>query len=179
MTDWKQFTLYPPGCRNKFQPAQALHVFLPRFLRENGSVWLYHLLFEPSALVRFKAGADNEAVMSGATRIALDCGLVLEPGDASVELNPRLSCADENWDDSAEVAFYGADLWRVNCEFMMACSNLAIEVLKLDHQRQVWMMRKFNHLYLNALGLNFLEEMALGVEWSERAKLRYHDHGRS
>lgn len=173
---WKQFTLQAIGCRNKFQPLQVIYQFLPQWLQNNPDIIRWHLLFEPSALIRFQA-LDFYRILDSAQFIADDVGLELIPGDTSGDLNPELTYPGEDYRGEAE--FYGEDLWAANCKFMQACGELSIEVAKLDHQKQVFMLRKFLHLYGNIMGLNYLEESSLAQFWSKRSLELFMEHGRS
>lgn len=177
MEHWKQFTLQAIGCRNKFQPLQVLHTFLPQWLETTKpQVLLWHILFEPSALVRFIA--DNpEPLMKCADAIAQRLGLELIRGDTSSDNNPDLAYPGEDYYGEAE--FYGESLWKANYTFMQACGELSIEIAKLPHKDQVFMMRKFLHLYGNILGLNYLEESSLSRIWSERSLELYKTVGRT
>src|SRR6266404_6986007 len=162
--NWKQFTLQAIGCRNKFQPLQVLHTFLPRWLDENKyGIQRWHVLFEPSALIRFQCSHGRG--MSSAERIAGECGLEFIPGDTSSDNNPDLAYSGEYYYGEAD--FYGESLWKANCAFMQACGELSIEMQKLPSEKFVFMVRKFIHLYGNILGMNFLEESALARVWSE------------
>ncbi len=172
---WKQFTLQAIGCRNKFQPLQVLHQFLPEWLRENPSITRWHLLFEPSALIRFQP-PDFTPVLSSAWLIANKYGLELVLGDTSVDENPELAFPNEDY--YGEAGFYGEELWQANCRFMQACGELSIQIAKLPHDKQVFMMKKFLHLYGNILGLNYLEESSLARIWSERSLELYKTVGR-
>lgn len=173
---WKQFTLQAIGCRNKFQPLQVIHSFLPDWLRSNPSIVRWHLLFEPSALIRFQA-PDFPPILSDAARCATRYGLEFILSDTSSDLNPDLAYPGEDY--HGEAAIYGSDLWASACKFMQACGELSIEINRLSHKDQVFMTRKFLHLYGNILGLNYLEESALAHYWSERALELYKTVGRS
>lgn len=172
---WKQFTLQAIGCRNKFQPLQVLHTFLPTWLDANPNIVQWHLLFEPSALVRFRP--ESTKILHSALAIATKCGLEFVEGDTSGDLNPELAYPGVDYHGEAE--FYGEDLWQANCKFMQACGELSIEIAKLDHQKQVFMLRKFIHIYGNILGLNYLEESSLARFWSKRSLELFMLHGRS
>lgn len=173
---WKQFSLYPPDCRNRFQPQQVLHAFLPQFINENPSITCWHCLFEPSALVRFQA-PNAEILLQGAKFLAERCGLVFELGDCSADLNPYLKFKGEDYLGEAEE--YGSELWEANKQFMQAASVLALEIVKFPHRDQPRLFLKFGHLYTNALGMNFLEESTFTRVWSEQAIERYRECGRS
>jgi hypothetical protein len=165
---WKQFSLYPPGCRNKFQPQQVLHAFLPGF-RDLASVMAsvsqWYVLFEPSALVRFLSD-DPAQVMVQAEALAASCGLVFEPGDCSYEWTGAAPVGEDCNDEAPE---YGPEVWHALQKYMQACSEISIEVSKLGHERQLLMTRKLIHLCLNALGMTYLEEHAMCTLHAERA----------
>lgn len=173
---WKQFSLYPPGCRNKLAPLQVLHGFLPEFIANNLSITRWHCLFEPSALVRLQSDEFSEVERSAA-QLVLKYGLELHWEDCSRDLNPDLQFKGEDY--GGEAGFYGETLWAANAKFMQACSELSLEIAKLDHQKQTWMMRKFNHLFWNALGLNYLEEAGMSRVLGDRATELYKEHGRA
>src|SRR5258708_7864924 len=173
---WKQFSLFPPGCKNRFQPMQVLHRFIPTFLEANPQITMWHVLFEPSALVRVQA-PYFDGILQSAMEIANACGLTYCAGDCSAEWNSEIKYPGEDYGGEAEA--YGAELWEANKKYMQSCSALAVQLLQLPHDRQVWMYRKFSHLYCNALGFNFLEEAAAYGEWAENAMARYRQLGRS
>lgn len=175
---WKQFSLYPKGCRNKFQPQQVLYTFLPNFISDNPSITMWHCLFEPSALVRFQA-SNLDTVFQSAKELASKYGLEFEPGDCSVDLNPKLACPGEDYDAVSEIEFYGLELWEANKRIMWANSLLALALVKKDPKTQVFMFRKFIHLFHNACGLNFLEEAAISAHWQDRCMELYKKHGRT
>ncbi len=157
MENWKQFSLYSPGCRNTFYQRQVLYGFLPAFLEQNASITLWHLLFEPSALIRVQAD-DLDSVLLSAAGLASQFGLEFSEGDCSSDWNADLVWPGVEYHGEAE--FYGESLWRANADFMQSCGALSIEIAKLEPGKQIWMHRKFVHLLLNILGLSVLEEAA-------------------
>ena len=174
--DWKQFSLYPPGCRNKFQPQQVLYTFLPQWLASNPDITIWHVLFEPSALIRFQAPEMDDVLRSAAV-IAPECGLEFELGDCSFDLNPNLQWPGEDYHGEAE--FYGEQLWEANKRVMHANSLLALAIVKEPIDRQIFMFRKFIHLYHNALGMNYLEEASVSKVWHDRSMELYKQFGRT
>lgn len=175
--NWIQFSLYPPGCRNTRQPLQVLYAFLPMWLDKNHSnINRWHCLFEPSALVRCRSPNPTE-VLNSAKEIAKECGLVMDYGDCSAETNKNLAWPGLEYHGEAE--FYGDEMWEANTKFMQACSELAIEVSKQSNKKQVWYLRKFAHLFANAMGMNYLEEVGFCQQWGQRALELYSEYGRS
>jgi hypothetical protein len=175
MEHWKQFSLYPLGCRNRFQPQQVFYTFLPRFIACNSSITIWHVLFEPSALIRFCA-PNMDVVLRSARDIATECGLECELGDCSFDLNPKLQWPGEDY--YGEAKFYGEELWEASKRVMHANSLLALALAKEPVERQVFMYRKFEHLLHNAMGMNFLEEAALAQAWGDRSMELYRQFGR-
>jgi hypothetical protein len=176
MEQWKQFSLHPPGCRNKMFAGQVLHGFLPSFLLANPTIERWHCLFEPNALVRVRAPAV-EAVLVSAEALAPRWGLEFVRGDVSSDWNGELQWPGEDY--RGEDHIYGEALWLANQKFMQATSELAIELVKLPHGEQPAMYRKFVHLLFNALGMNHLEEAAFAQFWSDEAIARFRQYGRS
>lgn len=154
---WKQFSLYPVGCRNKFQPQQVLHEFLPLFIKAvRPTRW--HVFFEPSALVRVQAD-DLEQALSVAEYLASETGLVFERGDSS-------SSSPEDY--PGEEAAYG-ETWEAFADFFQAASEISLTVSKLPHDQQLLMTRKILHICLNTLGLNYLEEATFCRYYADNA----------
>lgn len=152
---WKQFSLYPPGCRNKFQPQQVLHSFLPAYIKAIHPIQ-WHVLFEPSALIRIRCD-DLDQAMYIAREMAPNCGLVFEPGDCSSEFNKSLQWPSEDYGmDHGE-----GEWWKVSNQFLHACSEMSLHIQKLGPLEQLNATRRCIHLFLNALGLNYLEEAAV------------------
>jgi len=154
---WKQFSLYPFGCRNKFQPQQVLHTFLPRFLAET-SLKKWHVLFEPSALIRF-VSAQPAVTFREAVEISEKCGLILERGDCSAKHIKGHNQPDEDF--CGRLTEYDEESWDVLTKYMQACGEWSLVISKLETKKQFEMTRKGVHLTLNALGLNYLEESTL------------------
>lgn len=171
MSDWKQFTLYPLDCRNAFYPLQAMYAFMPRWLEANKqSIIQWHLLYEPGALVRFRVEHSEqfEACLSSADEIAGAVGLVYVVGDASADWN-RQNLASPDEDYFGEKGEYGDDLWEANAKFMQACGELAMATDHLPEERQIYLRRKFAHLYANIMGMNLYEESSFAKIWHKRA----------
>lgn len=155
MEDWRQFTIYPPGCLNKLVPVQVLITFLPKFIERNPEITLWHCLFEPSALVRFQA-PNPDPIIDSAFAIAKDCGLEITLGDAAPEGISRNRDATVMYHGEADI--YGPRLWEANKRFMHACSMLALVIRELPPEKHPWPLQKMIHLFCNAMGLSTLEE---------------------
>jgi hypothetical protein len=153
--NWKQFSLYPPGCRNKFQPLQVLHQFLPRYLN-TVALRRWHVLFEPSALVRIIAD-DFDFALGAARGIAADVGLEFVLGDCSADHCDTLPWPGEDF--YGKELGYSDELWTALATYLQACSELSLVVSKEPQpEMQLKFTRKALHLCLNTLGLNYLEE---------------------
>jgi hypothetical protein len=171
---WKQFTVCPRGCLNKFPALQVLCTFLPEFLRENRAISTWHVLFEPSALIRFTA-ANPKTVLKSAAVIAERHSLEFHLGDVAP---PQSRNRDSGEDYHGEADIYGGELWEANKQFMNACSVLSVALAKLEPNELVWPTRKFMHLLCNILGLNYLEEAALHQDCAARALELYKEYGK-
>jgi hypothetical protein len=163
---WKQFSLYPPGCRNKFQPQQVLHTFLPAFIKDVRPT-LWHVLFEPSALIRFQCPSFDQGLLA-AKEIAKETGLEFVLGDCSSDFNESLRWPGEDYHGEADE--YGVELWGTLKKFLQASSELALVVTKLDSEQQFTTTRKGIHLWLNPLGLNYLEEATVCRMYADRVE---------
>lgn len=154
---WKQFSLYPPGGRNRFQPLQVLHSFLPAWIsRREPEQW--HVLFEPSALVRFR-DEDPERTLQAAEQIAVNMGLTFERGDCSADIDKTLRWPGEDYHAEIDESGYTKEEWAALARYLQATSEYAVMVATItDPQRQLLMTRKAIHLALNPMGLNYLEE---------------------
>jgi hypothetical protein len=156
LSSWKQFTVYPPGSRNKAYPVHALDRFLPEFIKHAGNrITLWHFLFEPSCLVRFQS-TEPRYVLAIAEQVAKESGLVMEEGDIAT-ISPSPSGAT-GVDYPGEADYYGEDLWQANAKFLDACAGLSLELNKSVGEEFLKMATKHVHLLLNTLGMNAAEE---------------------
>jgi hypothetical protein len=160
---WKQFSLYPSGCRNRFQPLQVLHEFLPRFIAEV-DLRQWHVFFEPSALIRMDV-VNPDGALIRAQEIADDLGLVFEEGDCSHAVQLVVN-SKVDWPGGSEAL---GTLEKEGLKFFQAASELALKISQLDHDKQFFMTRKFLHVYLNTLGMNYLEESTFCRYHADRA----------
>ena len=157
MTQWKQFTVYPQNCLNRFYPVQTLYNFLPAFLADNRALLArWHFLFEPSLLVRIETDSWD-AIWKSGVLIADGLSLSIEKGDLSKPCD-ELGGGE---DYLTEESFYG-DAVNENLTFLQACSELSLKLALMDNQVHMW--RKHVHLMLNAFGLCRAQEIALGLE---------------
>ena len=78
-----------------------------------------------------------------------------------------------------EFSTYGP-LWEANKRFMQACSEFAVAMaITLEPTEVQWPLRKFSHLFLNAQGLNYLEEAALHENLRIRSLELYEKYGKA
>lgn len=164
---WKQFSLYPKGCRNQFYPKQVLYQFLPDFIAANLTIVEWHILFEPSALIRVRA-ENHEIVILSAMRFAALAGLEFSLGDCSSDWNSNLLWPGEDY--YGEEAIYGRELWNANKRFMHANSLLSLELVKLPPLRREWAYRKMAHLLCNSFGMTVPEEVAFSLEFTDNRR---------
>lgn len=168
LSTWKQFTVYPPGSRNKVFPVHTLDRFLPEFIKHAGNrIELWHFLFEPSCLVRFKS-TEPRYVLAIAEQVAKESGLVMEEGDIAT-ISPSPSGAT-GVDYPGEAEYYGKDLWHENANFLNACAGLSLELNKSVGKEFVDMANKHIHLFCNMLGMNYAEEAVFLQICANRAK---------
>lgn len=171
MTAWKQFTVYPPGSRNKIFPVHALDKFLPEFILHAGArIQQWHFLFEPSCLVRFRSD-EPRYVLAIAEQVAKQCGLEMVEGDiATVAVSPS---GATGVDYPGEAGFYGEELWNANAKWLDATTGLSLELNKRVGEDFVKMARKHVHLFCNMLGMHAAEEAMFLQSCAERAGVNY------
>lgn len=169
VSSWKQFTVYPAGARNKVFPVHALDRFLPEFIKHAGNrITLWHFLFEPSCLVRFKS-SEPRYVLAIAEQVAKESGLEMEEGDTAAS-SPS-GAAGVDFAGEAEV--YGEDLWQENANFLNACAGLSLELNQSIGEDFLNMSRKHVHLFCNMLGMNYAEEAVFLGICADRARENY------
>jgi hypothetical protein len=171
--NWKQFTVYPPGCLNRFPPLQVLSGFLPDFI-DATQLSQWHILFEPSALIRF-AHQDPEWALACAKTIAAKHGLEMGLGDLAA---PFTRNRDEGVDYHGEADVYGPELWEANKQFMQACGGLSMALANVPPEEYFGRVRKFMHLFCNILGMGYPEEFAIHESCARRSLELYEKYGR-
>lgn len=84
---------------------------------------------------------------------------MFERGDCSADWI-KATCAGEDYDEEMSPA---------KAKFFQAASEMALEVSNMDYDKQLQATRGLVHVFLNALGMTYLEEATFCRHYADNA----------